>query len=214
LLAGDNVLTSLNASDLSDEAYARLQAAMEKAAPELSGDGWTHKYWSLIHSDRLDSYHSPRYQRFHLIKLLQMPPDGVGILDGKAARFICAGRFVAVARQLEVPVTTLGTLLNQRNGGFHRYWRVGTTEGDTGKSQFAAMRDGGFVSIGWSEQVPDLSEVVGQEKPRDRIREWLLPLYPTSLATAARKAGEILKFAQEIADSISCRSTRSPRRPE
>jgi 5-methylcytosine-specific restriction protein B len=201
LLAGDNVLASMDASDPSDEAYARVQAAMEKAAPELSGDGWAHKYWSLIHSDRLDDYHSPRYQRFHLIKLLQMPADGVGILDGKAARFICAGRFVAAARQLEVPVTALGTLLNQRNGGFHRYWRVGTTEGDTGKSQFAAMRDGGFVSIGWREQVPDLSEVVGQEKARDQIREWLLPVYPTNPATASRKAGEILKFAQEIAEN-------------
>ena len=57
---------------------------MEKAAPKLSGDGWAHKYWFLINPDRLDDYHSPRYQRFHLFKLLQMSPDRVGILDGVA----------------------------------------------------------------------------------------------------------------------------------
>jgi 5-methylcytosine-specific restriction enzyme B len=81
LVAGAEVLASLHATNTSDEAYAQLQAAMEKAAPELSRDGWPHKYWFLIHPNLLDAYHSPRYQRFHLLKLLQMPPDGVGILD-------------------------------------------------------------------------------------------------------------------------------------
>ena len=63
-----------------------------------------------------------------------------------------------------MPVTTLNTILNWRDGGIHRYWRVGTTEGDTGESHWTEMRDGGFVSIGWSEQVPALTEVIGQEK--------------------------------------------------
>jgi hypothetical protein len=40
LLAGDNVLAALGTSDTSDEAYARLQVAMENAAPELSRGGW------------------------------------------------------------------------------------------------------------------------------------------------------------------------------
>ena len=164
LLAGAEVLASLDSGDTSDTSYAQLQSAMEKAAPKLSGDGWAHKYWFLINPDRLDDYHSPRYQRFHLFKLLQMPPDQVGILDGNAPRFICAGRFIAAARELGVPVTTLNTILNRRDGGFHRYWRVGTTEGDTGESHWTEMRDGGFVSIGWSEQVPDLTEVIGQDK--------------------------------------------------
>ena len=199
LLAGHDVLASLDPTDWSDEAYTRLQVAMEKAAPELSGDGWAHKYWSLIHHDRLDDYHSPRYQRFHLFKLLQMPPDGVGILNSKAPRFICAGRFVAVGQQLKTPMTTLGAILNQLRGGFHRYWRVGTTEGDTGRSQFSSMREGGLVAIGWREQVPDLSEILGQERARDRIRDWLLAV--TNPPTASRKAGEILRFAQEIAEN-------------
>jgi 5-methylcytosine-specific restriction protein B len=202
LLAGTAVLASLDAADTSDGAYAQLQAAMEKAAPKLSGDGWAHKYWFLINPDRLDDYHSPRYQRFHLFKLLQMPPDRVGILDGSAPRFICAGRFIAAARELGGPVTTLNRILNQRDGAFHRYWKVGTTEGSTGESHWTEMRDGGFVSIGWPEQVPDLSETIGQDKTaaKNRIRDWLLPGNPNNSGVATRKAGEILNFAQEIAE--------------
>lgn len=203
LLAGDEVLAAIDAADTSDEAYERLQAAMKEAAPELHRDGWAHKYWFLIHPDRLDDYHSPRYQRFHLFKLLQMPPDRTGILDGQTPRFNCSGRFAAAARELSVPITTLNDVLNRRDGAFHRYWRVGTTSGSTGESQWEVMRDGGFASIGWSDHVPDLSEIIGQEKAaaRTRIQEWLLPLYPTDARTASRKAGEILNFAQEMAEN-------------
>jgi 5-methylcytosine-specific restriction enzyme B len=203
LLAGDKVLGDLSLDDLSDEAYARLQTSMEIAAPELSHDGWSHKYWFLSHPNKLDDYHSPRYQRFHLFKLLQMPPDHTGILDASAPRFICAGRFIAAASALKVPVSILNRSLNQRDGAFHRYWRVGTTEGDTGESQWPLMLDGGYVSIGWPDSVPDLSSFIGQEKvtTRDRIREWLLPTYSDNPAVASRKAGEILRFAQEIAEN-------------
>jgi 5-methylcytosine-specific restriction enzyme B len=146
LLSGNRVLAAFGAADISDEAYARLQTAMQEAAPELSGDAWSHKYWFLIHPDRLDDFHSPRYQRFHLLELLQMPPDGAGILDFSAPRFVCAGRFLSAARELGVSVTAVDGVLNRRDP-FHRYWRVGTTHGDTGKSEWVAMHDGGFVSI-------------------------------------------------------------------
>ena len=106
LMAGAAVLAAMDASDTSDEAYARLQSNMMKAAPTLASDGWAHKYWYLIHPDLIDDYHSPRYQRFHLFKLLQMPPDRIGILNGGAPRFNCAGRFITAARELGIPVTT------------------------------------------------------------------------------------------------------------
>jgi 5-methylcytosine-specific restriction enzyme B len=201
LLVGDKILQALDVQDTTDDAYARLQNKMAEAAPELSADGWAHKYWFLVHSDRLDDFHSPRYQRFHLLKLLQMPPDRVGVLDWSAPRFVCAGRFISAARHLGVPVTSLDTVLNQRDGAIHRYWRVGTTAGHTGESQWPTMRDGGFASIGWSERVPDLTNVIGQDSAKVQIKEWLLPDYPTSPGTASRKAGEILRFAQEMTEN-------------
>jgi 5-methylcytosine-specific restriction enzyme B len=84
LLTGDKVLAALDSRYCSDDPYARLQIAMSEAAPDLSGSGWAHKYWFLIHGDGLDDFHSPRYQRFHLLKLLQMLPDRVAILDSGA----------------------------------------------------------------------------------------------------------------------------------
>jgi len=66
LLAGVDVLHNMDPTDLSDEAYSQLQPEMEKAAPNLSGDGWAHKYWFMTNSDKIDDFHSPRYQRFHL----------------------------------------------------------------------------------------------------------------------------------------------------
>jgi 5-methylcytosine-specific restriction protein B len=206
LLAGTDVLGNLDSVDLSDEAYGKHQAAMEKAAPNLSGDGWAHKYWFLTSSDKIDDFHSPRYQRFHLFKLLQMPPDKVGILDASAPRFNCSGRFIEAARRFGVHVSTLTGALTRRNGGFHRYWRIGTSSGDTGESQWPAMRDGGFISVGWHDQVPDLSGVIGQEKAtaKNQIRDWLLPGYPNDLGTATRKAGEILNLAQAWPNAILC----------
>ncbi len=209
LLAGDAVLAALDPNDASDEAYARVQAAMERAAPELSRGTWAHKYWFLTHPDQLDDFHSPRWQRFHLIKLLQMPPDKIGILDGSAPRFICAGRFVTAARELRVPVDTFDGVLNERNGALHRYWKVGTTEGSTGESQWPAMRDGGYVSIGWPKQIPDLSSQIGGDRAstKAQIRDWLLPLWPTNPGVATRKAGEILNFADVMAENdlaIAC----------
>jgi 5-methylcytosine-specific restriction protein B len=59
LLAGDEILKDLDVSDASDEVYAHLQTAMATAAPDLSQGAWSHKYWSLIHPDKLDPYHSP-----------------------------------------------------------------------------------------------------------------------------------------------------------
>jgi 5-methylcytosine-specific restriction protein B len=203
LLAGVVQLERMNVSDTSDGGYARLQAAMAEAAPTLSGAGWAHKYWFLICPDRIDDYHSPRYQRFHLLKLLQMPPDRVGILDLWAPRFNCAGRFVAAARQLEVPVTTLNKILNRRDGGIHRYWKVGTTAGDTGASYWDDMREGNFVSIGWKGTVPDLSQTLGMDRvtAKNQIRDCLLADYHDKAGLAMRKAGEILHFAADFEES-------------
>jgi hypothetical protein len=63
-----------------------------------------------------------------------MPPDHVGIRDPTSPRFNCAGRLLA-ARDLGVSVPTLATVLNQRDGPPHQYWKNGTTSGSTDESQ-------------------------------------------------------------------------------
>ena len=58
------------------------------------------------------------------------------------------------------------------------------------------------MSIGWSE-LPNLSDVIGQESvsAKNQIRDWLLPIYSSTPVIAARQSGEILNFAQVMAEN-------------
>jgi 5-methylcytosine-specific restriction protein B len=77
---------------------------MDSVAPDVSNTSWGHKYFHLLYPEKLDDYHNPDYQRFHLIKLLYLPPVGKG-------RYYLAGYFVDIARQLAIPITSLGYIL-------------------------------------------------------------------------------------------------------
>ncbi|MBY0363347.1 MAG: AAA family ATPase [Phreatobacter sp.] len=208
LVEGVKVLQALSPGDTSDATYARVQADMQAAAPDLYRSGWAHKYWSLCMPDRVDDFHSPRWQRYHLIKLLQMPPDRAGVLlVGDAPRFVCAGRFVALANAVGVPVPALTEALKLRSGNLHRYWRIGTRDGGD-VSVWDEMQSNSLVSIGWSD-IGDLSAMLGEADLKDKIRERLLPFYPGpgKAGVATRKAGEVRDFALDMAEgdlAVAC----------
>ena len=198
LLAGCAALDVHDPSDTSDENYVRLQLAMEAASPELVNSAWAHKYWFLLYSDRLDELHSWNHQSFYSFKLLQRPPVIPSSVQSKAPRFLLAGRFVAAARELEVPVPVLNQVMFIRYGPPRRYWKVGTTEGSDGSSHWDAMRKGRFVSIGWAD-VPDLTDKLNSDKTtlKNLVRGFIEQQYSTP-NMATRKAGEIVDFAQTI----------------
>ena len=87
LLAGVDLLAQFPVNATDDD-YARLQQEMERIAPDINDTAWGHKYFSLLFPDRLDDYHNANYQRFHLIKLLQIPP-AAGLCF---SRTLCAPR--------------------------------------------------------------------------------------------------------------------------
>lgn len=202
LLAGCDVLSSLRRSDMTDDAYTSLQMALQDVAPRLCHVGWAHKYWFLSHPDRLDTFHDPSLQRFHLVKLLELPPDRLGSKQAGTPRFNCAGRFVNLARELDVPVATLCQALSRRSGAIHRYWKVGTTEGSAGESRWEEMREGRFVAIGWRDDIPDLTDLLtlGKGVAKDQLYRWLLRGYGDAEGLAKRKAGEIWNFAAGMAE--------------
>jgi len=201
LVAGSRLLEDLPEGKLPDGAYEELQMRMRNAAPTLYDSGWAHKYWFLCNPRKIETFHSAKYQRFYQLKMLQMPHDEKGPRATDAGRFVCAGWFVRTAMKLRVPVATLCNALHIACGGFHRYWKIGTTEGNSGSSHWPAMRDGGFVSIGWPEQIPDLTPLMQMERPKFKaaVASMLLPLYDNS-PTASRKAGEVANFVLEIAE--------------
>jgi 5-methylcytosine-specific restriction protein B len=202
LLQGCERLAAFDPSGASDESFVRLQMLMEQAAPDLARSGWAHKYWYLVHPEAVDGFHSPQYQRFTLLKLLQTPPDRIGIRDSKAARFNCAARFLQIARGLGLSMYTFGQLINVSQGRSHRYWKVGTTEGTGGESVWPSMRDKSVVSIGWSEVLADMTSLLdmGDQEARAAIRSALRPTYSDEGVTT-RKTGEVFNFLREMKPS-------------
>jgi hypothetical protein len=91
LLSGVSLLESLpTGSD--DAAYLALQEALKQQASDICGLAWAHKYWSLLFPEKLDDFHSERWQRHNLLRLLETPPVHDGL-------YVCAGRFVRARRE-------------------------------------------------------------------------------------------------------------------
>jgi 5-methylcytosine-specific restriction protein B len=190
LVAGAGLLEALPEGG-SDSDYADLQQQLDDRAPDVSRAAWGHKYFSLLYPDKLDDFHSEMYQRFHLIKLLQVPPQGTG-------RYLAAGRFIAISRELGFSVNHLTSILNYTNGRPYRIWRIATSvgEGPSG-SLWPVMQEKKCVMIGWP-LLGDLSQMSHNKDSKDHIRELLQDQYAAVPNIASRKAGEILNFVSKM----------------
>ena len=174
----------------SDEDYAGLQDQLDDVAPDVSRLAWGHKYFSLLFPGRLDDYHNPEYQRFHLLKMLIMPPEGDG-------RYLCAGRFVDAAKELGLCMNHFTTTLNSLHGRPHQYWRIGTTAGTSGESQWPMMQEKNCIAIGWGE-VGDLSWIDGKRESLEQLKSRLSSNRLTDPRAIGREASQIAQFAINI----------------
>jgi 5-methylcytosine-specific restriction protein B len=158
-------------------AYGQLQARLMDAAPELYWLAFLHKYLFLQFPDRLDDYHSFDYQRHHLLQMGVRPPD--------SGLYASAGTFVEAWYEFQrlhpVPMSLFTHLLNTVNGPPCRFWRLGTTLGSGGASQWQGMAEGAYAAIGYWAELGDLYQVVeglqGAEA-KEAIREALAKHYP------------------------------------
>ncbi len=187
LLRGVKLLEDLPAN-ASDEQYAELQDQLDEQAPDVSRLAWGHKYFSLLFPDKLDDYHNPELQRYILLKLLQLPPDGDG-------RYICAGRFIAAARETGIRVVSLSGVLNTLFGTMHRYWRIGTT--NETDDFWPMMRDNGCVAIGWPK-LGDISWLEASAVSREKLRKKLSKVHPNAATTIGRDCSQIMQFVLQL----------------
>lgn len=192
LITGADLLERLPQNG-TDEEYRELQEEMNRLAPSISDTAWGHKYLSLLYPDRLDDYHNPEYQRFHLIKLLQIPPRGEG-------RYVVAGRYVAIARELDIPINNLTTVTNFNHGRPHRYWRIGTSDGASPRNHWPDMRDGKYVAIGWPE-LGDLSGIERNEQSKETIRSLVREHYPNTPPAMSRAANQVFNFVTGVGEN-------------
>lgn len=188
LIGGVELLEKLPANG-TDEDYQRLQQEMKHVAPDVSDLAWGHKYFHLLYPEKLDDFHNHDYQRFHLIKLLQLPPQGEG-------RYISGGRFVAFANALNMPMYHLTSLLNIRDGRTpYSYWRMGTTNDlNIPRDHWQFMREGNYCAIRWPE-IGDLTEITNDDAGKERIRQALQLSQPSMrLAVVGRTVRQIFSF--------------------
>ncbi len=190
LIAGVSIIDKLPAL-ASDAAYLLLQEQLRQVAPDLCDLAWGHKYFSLLSPDKLDDFHNHRYQRFNLIKLLQLPPKQEGL-------YICAGRFVALTNLLGWPMSHFTSVLNERNGTPSSYWRIGTRLGEK-DSIWQDMKAGSYVAIGW-DTLGDLSNLGAGNELKEAISRLLEQNYPSDPKVISRKAGEIRNFVGVIGE--------------
>lgn len=154
-------------NDTSDDVYARLQNDLNREAPDVSDTMWGHKYFSLMFPDKLDDYHVANLQRFNLVKLLQ--PN---IPSQDAGRYITAGRYVAIAQQLGMPINHLTGVLNTREEKFHRYWSVRVED-------WPPQREGNFIGMDWND-LGDLSHVTYNRDSKQQLADRMQEHYPSS----------------------------------
>jgi 5-methylcytosine-specific restriction protein B len=192
LIAGCAFLERLPGNAL-DEDYAALQRDLNKASPNVGDSAWGHKYFSMMYPDKLDDFHNPHFGRFHLIKLFEVPPEGDG-------RYVAAGRFVRIARELGLRVNQLTSVLNHRDGFQpHAYWRIGTSDGTQPPNRWDLMRSGNCVAIGWSE-LGDLSAFTPDLKSRESIKALMAEKYPNDPRTTGRSGSEVFRFVATVSE--------------
>lgn len=189
LLKGAELLAALSET-ATDQDYGALQVKMDELAPDVSRLAWGHKYFSMLYPEKLDFCHSSEYQKYLLLKLMQLPPEGDG-------RYISAGRFKSASREVEIPLPALYAVLYSIYGGRHRYWRIGTRNGPTGASQWPMMQKSGCVAVGWPKLL-DLSWVETTRDSREKLRVLLNNVYPKAAPAIGNDVSQITQFAAEM----------------
>jgi 5-methylcytosine-specific restriction protein B len=184
LLVGVEALRQIP-PEADDAEYRLLQQTLDNVAPRVSNMAWGHKYFHLMFPDRLDDFHNPELQRFHILKLLQLPPEGEG-------RYLCAGRFVSAAHELNLPMRNLTATLNSLHGRPHRYWRIAATQ-----NRWALMKDAGCVAFGW-ESLGDLSWVEANKESRARLQKSLEEDRSTAPEGIGRSRVQITNFVAKM----------------
>ena len=192
LLEGVKLLDQLP-EDATDDDYALLQDQMDDLAPDVSRLAWGHKYFSLHFPDKLDDYHSVDLQRFHLLKMLQLPPEGKG-------RYIGAGRFVSAAREANLSLNQLSATLNIVQSRHHHYWRVGTKDGTNNISHWQMMQERDCIAIGWNK-LGDLSWVVSKKDSEEKLKTQLTTNYVDKTpVSVGNNCSQIIKFIAGMAE--------------
>lgn len=141
-----------------------------------------------------------RFLRFHLIKILQNPPQ-----ENNKDSYI--RRYSYIAQELGITRHELLATLDEMNGRLHRYWRVGTTRSQERnyRSVWNFMRDGNYVSTGFGG-ISDLSDIAPNETGKEEIR---VRLNEAGIESKDYYVSVLFRFATEIQEGDLVLASRS-----
>lgn len=178
----------VGASDLD---YVELNQRLKAAGPDIVETSYIHKYLHLLYPEKIDDFHNENLQKYQLIKMLQIPPEGGG-------RYSAAGCYTRISRELHLIVNHLTTALYHLNGSPHSYWRIGTTDSET--SYWTKMQIQKYVSIGWPD-IGDLSEYTEyNQENRETIKSLISTSYPNTPQSVGYNSKQILDFIAHMVE--------------
>lgn len=180
-----------------DNDYLGLQGELQRVAPAVEDTAWGHKYLTLLFPDVLEDFHVADLQRYHLGRVLQLPPrQGDSWAKG---RYVCAARFIELAQELGVSLHDATTLLNRRNGDQRYYWRIGTTDEERERRKYwPLMRDANLIAVGW-QKIGDLSAHSRNIESRTAITALVGKHYPGRPQQVGRSGSELFSFVTKLA---------------
>lgn len=188
--------------DADDAAYEELQRNLNKVSPYFSQVSWGHKYLSLMYLGKLDDFHNPYYQRFYLRKVLVKPPEGDG-------RYICAGKYVAMAKETGIPMNHLTTILRLKYGRPYNYWRIDIDKAGIENNHWELMQKNNCVAISWPK-TGDLSQVPNTKEGLNSIKKLVEAQYLITPPESTKAAQQIfyLMYRVNVGDVVVSSSSQ------
>ncbi|MGJ0848572.1 AAA family ATPase [Tissierella praeacuta] len=188
LVAGAKLIENLP-EDPSIDDYIDLQNKLEEVLiNNMFGLGWVHKYYHMLYPNKIDAFHTVKWQKHALISsnIKPMKEDKLYLLSGQLMKII---------KQTKLPTCYAMRAMVELFGQPINYYRIGT--GDNGNSYWEDMKSNSYVAIGWSE-LDDLENYAQNNNMRSDISKKLIELYGYKNNTASTKAGEIVRFYNNI----------------
>ncbi|WP_202905692.1 hypothetical protein [Clostridium botulinum] len=189
LVGGSETIKRLLDTTLGSEEYRKLQESFDNNMKyNMSRLGWVHKYYHMIYPNLIDDFHSAKWQKHGLVCCGIKPKQEDNLYE-------MAGYYIKIATECELPVNYVTATINEIYGSPVNYFRIGT--GNNGNSYWQDMRTNSYVGIGWPE-LGDLNSYTEDKSMRNDISTQLIKLYKYDNKTASRKAGEIVRFYNDI----------------
>lgn len=188
LVAGAALIDKLSVeADTQD--YIKLQEQLESVLTNnMYSLGWVHKYYHMLYPNKIDGYHTIRWQKHALVSCNIKP-----VQEDKL--YIMTGQLIQVVRQTGLQSSYIMNSMSELFGEPLNYYRIGT--GDSSDNYWQDMRTNSYVGIGWSA-LGDLNSYAENKNMKNDICEELIKLYKYDNKTASRKAGEIVRFYNGI----------------